>query len=636
MDRDDLVRWDAGAPRGLDPGLLIAGALLVAGSCAALSVDVVRAGFGVKGDEATYVAMALSAAYDGDLAYEARDVERFYRIYNGGPEGIFLKRGSHASYRFDGSFPFIRRETRPDTHPGRLYFGKAYVYSVAAAPFVRLAGLNGLLLLHVALLSGVVLLGYRFLAARSPRGLAALYVLGFFGASIVPLYVVSLSPEIFNVACVFTAYFLWFYKEVAPPAATRLGRWVRSPWSDLAAAALLGVATYSKPTHLPLILPPLALALARRRFLHGFVTAAVFGGVAAAAFGVNAAVTGEFNYQGGDRRTFYGRFPFERPEYRFEQLGAARTTNEIVVDERPGSAAFFRLLGANLVYFLVGRHFGFLPFFFPGIVTVLLFLRPAAARRTWQWATLGTVALCAVALVVYMPYTWSGGGGPSGNRYFLSTYPLLLFVAPPLASAAPAAVAWLGGALFTAHFLVNPFVSAKRPFLNAERGALRLLPVEMTMVTDLPIMLDPRRSHVRYGDDPPLVLYFLDHNAHLPETPGIWIGGGARAELIVRSYESLSELRVTLQAPVDNTVTVELDGASQTVELVRRQPREVTFRPRGFHARRSWAYLLAVRTAGGFVPRLADPRSRDRRYLGVAIRLDATAAAAGGQAAGFR
>ena len=35
----------------------------------ARSVDVPRTGYGVKSDEATYVAMALSMAYDGDLAF---------------------------------------------------------------------------------------------------------------------------------------------------------------------------------------------------------------------------------------------------------------------------------------------------------------------------------------------------------------------------------------------------------------------------------------------------------------------------------------------------------------------------------------------------------------------------------------
>ena len=42
-------------------------ALVVALAAAALSVDVVRTGYGIKGDEATYVSMAMSAAYDGDL-----------------------------------------------------------------------------------------------------------------------------------------------------------------------------------------------------------------------------------------------------------------------------------------------------------------------------------------------------------------------------------------------------------------------------------------------------------------------------------------------------------------------------------------------------------------------------------------
>ena len=107
------------------PGMLAAVFVLVVGSYAALSVDFQRTGFGIKGDEATYVAMALSVAYDGDLVFEARDLERFYRVYNSGPEGIFLKRGATASYQFVEAFPFVRRKTRVDDQPDRLYFGKA-------------------------------------------------------------------------------------------------------------------------------------------------------------------------------------------------------------------------------------------------------------------------------------------------------------------------------------------------------------------------------------------------------------------------------------------------------------------------------------------------------------------------------
>ena len=47
--------------------------LLIVTLAAAISIDVPRAGYKLKGDEATYVAMALSMAYDRDLAYERRD-----------------------------------------------------------------------------------------------------------------------------------------------------------------------------------------------------------------------------------------------------------------------------------------------------------------------------------------------------------------------------------------------------------------------------------------------------------------------------------------------------------------------------------------------------------------------------------
>src|SRR5476651_1355930 len=97
--------------------------LLVIALAAALSVDVVKTGYGVKGDEATYVSMALSLAYDHDLTYERRDLDRFVGLYRSGPDGIFLKKGT-------------------DRRAGSLYFAKPLHYAIVAAPFVRLLGLN--------------------------------------------------------------------------------------------------------------------------------------------------------------------------------------------------------------------------------------------------------------------------------------------------------------------------------------------------------------------------------------------------------------------------------------------------------------------------------------------------------------
>ncbi len=620
--------------RGVDPGGLAAILVLVVGAYAALSIDVVRTGFGIKGDESTYVAMALSAAYDGDLAFEARDLERFYQLYNTGPEGIFLKRGTTATYRFGEAFPFVHRDTRPDDRPDRLYFGKAFMASVLAAPFVRLAGLNGFLLFHVVLFAGIIWLGYRFLAAQSPQGLALGYTVAFFAASIVPLYAIWLTSEAFLVASVFAAYFLWFYKEVAPRPKEGLGGFLFGSTSDLVAALVLGLAIFAKP--LPsafLIVPPVVWALTRGQLRSGIQIGAIAVVVSAAGFAVNAGISGEFNYQGGfDRRTFYGGmangFPFEPPDLPFEQKGLQRATNEVVVEERLSPSGFVRLLGTNLTYFLVGRHFGFVPFFFPGIVTVGLFFLHRRSRRAWQWTILGIAAFSAVFLSIYMPYTWSGGGGPPGNRYFLSVYPALFFLTPPLTSLVAPVMAGLGGTLFVIQILVNPFVAAKQPYLSVERGLLRALPVELTMVNDLPIMNDASRSRVPYGSDPPLLLYYLDHNAYPPEAPGIWVTGGRRADIIVRTnHRPFAEVEVTLLSRVGNTVTVELGGDRREVDVEANKPTSVTLVPRGVYARRSWAYLLSVTASEGITPRLVNSRSRDGRYLGVAVTLQARPAA---------
>ena len=590
-------------PRRADIGVVVIAAMLVVGCGATLSIDVARTTYGIKGDEATYVAMALSVAHDGDLAYEARDIERFYQIYHDGPQGIFLKQGS-GDYRSDE----------------RLYYGKAFIYSVLAAPFVRLAGLNGLLAFHVLLLSGAVLLSYRFVAARSARRVSLTYALGFFCVSIVPVHMVFLSSDILHVAGVSYAYFLWFYKDVSPPDAEGVAARLHGGWTDIAAAVILGIVTFSKPLNVLLIAPPVLAAWGRGRFRAGLVMGTVFACTVAAGFAVNALVTGELNYQGGDRKTFYGTFPFEHQGATFADLGIGMSTNEIIVEEPFDPARFLELLGTNLWYFVAGRHFGFLPFFFPGVVAGWLFLRERANRSLRGWLILGTVAATAVGTVIYMPYTWSGGGGPSGNRYFLSIYPALLFLTPRIASFGPVAAAWLGGGLFTAHIVLNPFVSAKQPYLGVEGGLLRALPVELTMVNDLPINLDAPRARVEHGD-PPVLLYYLDHNAYRPEPPGVWIAAERRADIIVRSGSAIAEATLRLMSPVANAVEVSLGGATQHVALEPGVPREVTLRPEGVYARRSWAYLLSVRSETGFVPRLVEPGSRDSRYLGVALRI---------------
>ena len=62
--------------------------LLVVALAAALSVDVVKTGFGIKGDEATYYVLGQSLARDFDFSFDHRDLERVWEEFPAGPEGI--------------------------------------------------------------------------------------------------------------------------------------------------------------------------------------------------------------------------------------------------------------------------------------------------------------------------------------------------------------------------------------------------------------------------------------------------------------------------------------------------------------------------------------------------------------------
>ena len=605
--------------------LLVAVVLVAIALAAALSVDVVKTGYGIKGDEATYVAMALSAAYDGDLAYQRRDLDRFVGLYKGGPEGIFLKRGRQLRVRVQASPPFLRFTKTPDPRPDRLYFGKAFVYSVAAAPFVRFLGLNGFLVFHVLLLSIVCVCGYLFLAARSTPAAALLFVLAFVLATCIPVYGVFLTPEVFNFALVFVAYFLWLYKEVRPPGRTGT---LTSTGSDIAAAVLLGIAIYSKPTHALLIGPLVLWAWARRRFWLGAVTGMVCAAVAASLFAANAAVTGEFNYQGGDRKSFVSS-PDAEPHFPFDaygmdawsRRGVAMSTNDS--DTENVLADFGNRFVHNAGYFVAGRHFGFVPYFFPGVVALLLWVVSDERARLWRVLVFAAVAASAVALLVYAPFTWSGGGGPPGNRYFMSVYAALFFLTPPLPSVAPALIAWIGGSLFVAKMVIDPFYAAKFPQIEAERGFVRRLPVELTMANDLPIMLDSTRAHIWFSD---VLLYFLDEHAHTPEAidaaghQGIWVSGDGRADILVRCEWPIDHLTLVLQAPIRTDVIASMGGGTVRVSLAPGKEATLDVPASGVRGLNSYAYLLSIRSTEAFTPALADPHSTDYRNLSVLMR----------------
>jgi hypothetical protein len=608
----------------------------------AVTVDFPKAAQGYKGDEATYYSLAHSLARDFDFAFERKDLIRIWEEFPG-PEGIFLKRGKVASLHASATFPFVRWDKADDPVRTRLYYAKSYIYPLAAAPFVWIFGTNGFLVLHALLLSLDLFAACTFLSAlaRSQRTAVA-YASVFLAASVVPVHFVWLIPELFNFSLVLYAFFFWTYKEVAPPvpAEANWSRFLRGPGSDYAAAVLIGVVTFSKLTHALLMFPLCVMAMYRRRWWHASALVLAWVLVTGGLFAGNAAITGEFNYQGGDRKTFYSftGFPFANDRETFDSINPSDRREAVLPTGVLLNRHTLTVFRHNVVYFVVGRFSGLVPYFFPGVVSLLLFL-VTPRRQVWQWLIVVTITGAALALLLLTPFTYSGGGGPVGNRYFLSFYPLFLFLTPALGGLGSTFVALAVGALFTAKIVLNPFYSSFNPGEHAKTGPLRWLPIELTLLNDLPVAAHPDRSKRLLGGTPPVLAYFPDDNAFNPEGEVFWVKGGRHSEVILRApvvpagdgqfvTKAITRIAIEIQNGAKvNRVTVSTGRESRTLTM---RPGEMARLDMAvedgvpYHRQEqptSFLYVVSIATTSGFVPFLEVPGASDSRFLGAQVRL---------------
>jgi len=508
------------------------------------------------------------------------------REFGSGPEGIFLKRAS-GGLAMTREFPYFRRI---GTEEPRIYYAKAFVYSAAVAPFVRLLGGDGLLVANALFLGVALVCGYVELRRRaSPAAALALALVVLLG-SVTPVYVFWPQPEMLNLAL----------------AAAGLLCWSRE--RPLLAALLLGIATYSKPTHLFLALPLGVAPLLSRDFARGLLESLRRGGVllltTASFWAVNGLVTGELNYQGGERKTFYERFPFEAPGVTFGNSGIWMTTNRpgpaVVGDDselRRGEGvplAAAELQGAfvrNLGYFWYGRCAGAIPYYFPVVLAVAVFLA-RGPRELAGFLSLGALTVSWVVYVWLIPANWYGGGGAVGNRYFVALVPLAFFLVPRGTEALVAALGLAGSLLFVGPVLASPIRHSLHPDQHTLRAPFLGLPAELTMLNDLSFNIAPHRRKIPFGDMGDLQknwpadskaywLYFPDDGTFGKEVSeageGVRLRPGKRAELILRAMEPVTRMTFTALAAERDSVTLEVGGRTQTVELDAGEAREVAF-----------------------------------------------------------
>jgi len=670
------VKAVGASPLLRDPGVVAAILLGLLLTGFALAVDFPKASLGFQSDEATYYTLGHSIAEDGDFAFDRGDLARVWREFPSGPEGIFLKKGKSRWIEHTGSFPWIGLASGPDPRGDRLYFGKSFAYPLVAAPFVRLFGTGGFLVLHAILLALDLLAAYWFLRARSDATPALAYAAMFFLASAAPVYFVWITPEIFNLSLGVLGLFCGLYRMVSPEAPADGGWWsrfLRGAGGPCLGAAIIGLAAFSKPTHAALAVPIVAAALLRRDWRIAAAASLAFALSSGAFVALNLATSGEANYQGGDRATYYMAkgFPFmtaaapttspsvqAMPQAGGGAVGLARGRDDLLREIIFSRNSLAEVFPANVRYFLIGRHSGLVPYFFPGVLSALLFVFAGRGRRTgFQWVALGTAVLANLVLLLWVPYTYSGGGGPIGNRYFMGLYPLLLFVTPALRSALPALGGLAVGALFTAPLVMNPFYTSYRPAEHAKHGPLRWLPLEKSLLNDLPINVTPERVRIQLAGEPRIFAYFLDDNAYPPEGEWFWVKGGSRADLLLRAPlkevadggqaltvtgpdgvpvvkhfvpHQLRQLRVEVRTgDVANTVTIETGADRQQLSLQAHRDTFTTVRaeqglPYRAHLDQatSYVYNLSITSATGFTPMFTQGAGNtDQRYLGVLVRL---------------
>jgi len=559
-------------------------------------------------DQAVYYALTQSIAHDLDLEYTRKDLARYYHDFDAGPQGIFLKKARN----------------------GKIFFAKSWAYSLFAAPFVRLFGTNGFYVFHSFLLLIVMLLGYTYFSRANSPLASISYLLSFLLASVAGVYFIWISPDFFNFCLTFIIVFLWLFKirrrenpgSAGPSDRPRsLLLWTGT---DYLAVVLVGVAVFSKPPNIVLLVPPLLYSLYEKKFLKALGLAAVFVLTIGLLFGANYLLTSDWNYQGGERKTFIGNFPLEKDALTFDALGDTMTSENYF--QRFLIPPKFILY--NVFYYFFGRFTGITWYFFPAFLALLLFFR--AKRRFSDWLVLAALCGGILIYIVLTPEFYGGGGGTLANRYFLNIYPLFLFLPSEKKSWRQVVLIWAVAAVFISPILVSPFRSSAQPATHAKRFPIKALPLEMTQVNHFPTNTNPDAFRVHIWPDKPHpqreFLHFLDDNFHRKLEPtGIWTRGDKTCEFILKTYYPLREVGVRLlnNPRSNNEITIKVGRRTQKTVLQPKQWGELRFPVgNGFQVEQRFHYRIRIRAAKGAIPYYEDPASLERRYLGVFFELD--------------
>ncbi len=587
MKRSDGGSWRAPA-----------GGWLLAATAAVITLFVVLGAMRgalsrVVGDEGTYLAMAASVALDGDLRFGDDDLERVLAAEAGGRKAVILQRAD-----------------------GEVSYSKPPLFAIVAAPFYRLAGDAGVVILNLLALAAAAVLVWGFARRLGPELPAGWTVLTFLGAGALVPYLVYRTSDLLQAALAIAGAVL-AVAGARPPAGdpqprNRLQRWLDARWAPWVGGVLLGALGVTRYPNFMVAIGIVGALLLTARWKRAIAVAAGALVATAALAVLGEAATGTVNAYKADRATFNNvtGYPESADDPGFgERRATQRLSLKPIV--RPRVTAY------STLYYFLGRHTGIL-FYFPAVLALAL----TVGRRNDALGGLlaASAAGAVVFYLVWMPENYFGGATFIGNRYFLPIYALLLVALPRLPSRRALAVTWAVAVVVGVSALLSAARTRDLGGLSqshAFAGVFRRLPFESTARA-----IDGRRDRYWSGD----FLRFQDPYARV-EGDGWWLSSTRPAsdvEIVTR--HPIDRLDLLVRSPDGDVELAVSDWASRATLAVERTGdgpgRLVSIEPSdAWRRHRFWwppweTYDARVVRIG---VRAAEARDVEVRYLGTTL-----------------
>lgn len=362
----------------------------------------------ITGDEAVYISQAYSFLYDMNNLYEKKDLVRFYLAgFNRGPVGLFL-----------------------NYYNNNFYFSKTILYGLVGVPFVWLFGANGLEILNLICLYGLIYLSHAFLSRKNHKVLSYIFSLLFISLSVLWGYIFECFIDIFNVFMLGLSLFVF----------TKYIQGSRDKKYLILSAFLFGIIGYSRSPFLSFaFFCFLKLLFDNFYKKESFKNILIFTGILIVSFLIptfyHISEIGSFSPYGGTRYYFRGLFPYIQvyndeeitQENIFTLIKYIKTGTSSIVSKSIIAIKDYKAFLYNIFYFLVGRQTGAL-IYFPCLFLVFFNLRYRDVKENWYilFGILGHILF--FMLQGYDNYY--GGAQSLGNRYLLQILVAFLFLVP--------------------------------------------------------------------------------------------------------------------------------------------------------------------------------------------------------------